>query len=104
MGEASIIVDWLRRKVPTARRDGETVKVITFYKRQRDLVRKCFAESREMAEMVVSVDASQGSESDHILLSTVRNNSKGDVGFCADPKRLCVALSRAKATLTILGN
>mmetsp|Transcript_38773 Transcript_38773/g.76831 ORF Transcript_38773/g.76831 Transcript_38773/m.76831 type:complete len:846 (-) Transcript_38773:60-2597(-) len=104
LGEAAVIVDWLRRRAPLAKSRGETVKCITFYKLQRDLIQNCFANDPDTAAMVVSVDASQGSESDHILLSTVRSNAKGDVGFCADPRRLCVAISRAKATLTIVGD
>jgi len=54
--------------------------------------------------MVVSVDASQGSESDHVILSTVRSNPRGDIGFCADARRSCVALSRARMTLTVVGD
>jgi len=104
LSEAAIIVDWLREVLPQAKIRGETVKCITFYKLQRDLVRACFTESKDVAEIVVSVDASQGSEADHILLSTVRSNPEGDVGFCADPRRLCVALSRARKTLTIVGD
>lgn len=104
LAEAAVILEWFYRQAPVAKSKGETIKCITFYKLQRDLVRGCLAEDPEMAAMVVSVDASQGSEADHILLSTVRNNAKGDLGFCSDNRRLCVALSRAKATLTIVGN
>merc|ERR1712059_35827 len=102
--EAAIIVNWLSQHAPLAQSRGETIKCITFYELQRDLVKGCFAEDPETAAMVVSVDASQGSEADHILLSTVRSNSKRDVGFCADQRRLCVGLSRAKSTLTVVGD
>eukprot|EP00746_Dinoflagellata_sp_MGD_P086604 gnl/MRDRNA2_/MRDRNA2_34295_c0_seq1.p1 gnl/MRDRNA2_/MRDRNA2_34295_c0~~gnl/MRDRNA2_/MRDRNA2_34295_c0_seq1.p1 ORF type:complete len:881 (-),score=171.58 gnl/MRDRNA2_/MRDRNA2_34295_c0_seq1:108-2750(-) len=102
LAEAAAIVAWLEWEAPQAWCQNQTVKCITFYKLQRDLIRSCLAD--ELAECVVSVDASQGSESDHIILSTVRSNSTRDVGFCADPRRLCVALSRAKVTLTIVGD
>eukprot|EP00927_Polykrikos_kofoidii_P068680 TRINITY_DN6400_c0_g1_i2.p1 TRINITY_DN6400_c0_g1~~TRINITY_DN6400_c0_g1_i2.p1 ORF type:complete len:906 (+),score=135.93 TRINITY_DN6400_c0_g1_i2:187-2904(+) len=104
IAEAALIVEWLDREVPLAKVRGETVKCITFYKSQRNLLRACFDQDPEIAAMVVSVDASQGSESNHILVSTVRSNDKADVGFCADPRRLCVALSRAKSTLTVIGD
>ena len=101
VGEAAAVVDWL---AATAREHpGDSVKVITFYKRQRDVVVRSLPDPG-LAAKVVSVDASQGSEADHVLVNTVRSNQLGDLGFCADPRRVCVALSRAKKTLTILGD
>ncbi|KAH8052912.1 hypothetical protein JL720_14848 [Aureococcus anophagefferens] len=101
VAEAAAVVDWL---AATAREHpGDSVKVITFYKRQRDVVVRSLPDPG-LAAKVVSVDASQGSEADHVLVNTVRSNQLGDLGFCADPRRVCVALSRAKKTLTILGD
>lgn len=39
-----------------------------------------------------------------IILSLVRNNNRGSVGFLRTPNRVCVALSRARNGLYILGN
>ena len=39
---------------------------------------------------VLTVDACQGSEFDFVVLSTVRCNTRGSLGFVADPQRLCV--------------
>jgi len=103
LGEAAVIVSWLRRKVPEARRQGKSVKCLTFYRLQRNLIQAGLVDD-EMKACVLSVDATQGSEADHVILSTVRSNEKGELGFCADPRRLCVALSRAKETLTIVGD
>lgn len=52
----------------------------------------------------LTVDRSQGKEMPHVILSSVRSNSQGNIGFCADPRRLCVAIGRAKVSLTIVGN
>lgn len=50
------------------------------------------------------VDNYQGEECDIILLSLVRSNENGNVGFLKTENRICVALSRAKYGLYIIGN
>jgi superfamily I DNA and/or RNA helicase len=52
---------------------------------------------------VHTVDAFQGSEADVVVISAVRCNARGDVGFLADPRRLNVALTRAKSVCVFVG-
>ncbi|XP_068724766.1 uncharacterized protein [Montipora capricornis] len=53
---------------------------------------------------VCAVDNFQGEESDIILLSLVRSNTEGRIGFLAESNRVCVALSRARKGLYCIGN
>ncbi|KAK3421369.1 hypothetical protein EUGRSUZ_G02024 [Eucalyptus grandis] len=53
---------------------------------------------------VKSVDGFQGGEEDIVIISTVRSNSRGTIGFLSSTKRTNVALTRARYCLWILGN
>ncbi|RKX49879.1 MAG: IGHMBP2 family helicase [Thermotogae bacterium] len=78
----------------------EWIGVITPYDDQVDLIRSLIGEEVE----VHSVDGYQGREKEVIILSFVRSNKNGDLGFLTDLRRLNVALTRAKRKLIAVGD
>ena len=82
----------------------DRVRIITFYKAQVDLI-SASLEANGLAGISVStVDSSQGSEADLVIISFVRTGNTGTIGFLSDDRRLNVALTRAKHKLICVGN
>ncbi len=84
------------------------VGVITPYKHQVRALRREFSmllgSAAGKALEISTVDGFQGREKNVIIVSCVRANQSGGVGFLRDQNRLNVAITRAKHALYILGN
>jgi superfamily I DNA and/or RNA helicase len=80
------------------------ITILTFYVGQVLLIKKYMKKFGMNDIRVSSVDNYQGEESDIILLSLVRSNKKNEIGFLRNFNRVCVAFSRAKIGLYIIGN
>ena len=84
------------------------ITILTTYTGQmfviRDLIKFRKEEFQDNLPRVSSVDNFQGEENDIILLSLVRNNEDDNIGFLKTNNRVCVALSRARKGLYIMGN
>ncbi|KAF5113276.1 hypothetical protein DV495_003583 [Geotrichum candidum] len=90
--------------------DPSQIGIITPYEGQRAYLTQYMISTGSMdkelykAVEVESVDAFQGREKDYIIVSCVRSNEHQGIGFLSDPRRLNVALTRAKYGLVLLGN
>jgi superfamily I DNA and/or RNA helicase len=99
---------------------GKSVMIITFYREQFHLLMGLAEQLKLVGTRlqgtkterffvhpgfrICTVDAAQGSESDVIVLGCVRCNPRHEIGFLSQPNRVCVALSRAKERLIVLGS
>lgn len=89
--------------------DSIDVGVITPYRAQVQYLRALF-KKREFFKpfrrliTVNTVDGFQGQERDIILISMVRSNEEGQIGFLRDLRRMNVAITRARMKLIILGD
>ena len=81
-----------------------SVLVLTPYRGQHKLLTRQLAEYKKGQVKVSTIDAAQGQEADLVIISFVRANASGSVGFTDDAKRLNVAIARAKAGVTIVGH
>ena len=81
------------------------VAVITFYSAQARLLQKLIEKYKNsnIKLRIGTVDRFQGMEREIVIVSFVRNNNQGKIGFAKDSKRINVALSRAQNLLVIVG-
>ncbi len=95
------VEEWMEQNI--------TLGIITPYRAQVDYLHK-LAESSPVLEplhkqvAINTVDAFQGQERDAIVISFVRSNDKGEVGFLGDIRRTNVAMTRARKKLIMIGD
>ncbi|MBD2525567.1 AAA domain-containing protein [Nostoc sp. FACHB-133] len=89
--------------------NGESKKeigIITFYGAQLRLIDRRISREHRFPNLDIrtgTVDRFQGMEKAVVIVSMVRNNHEGRVGFAETPERVNVAFSRAKELLVIVG-
>jgi superfamily I DNA and/or RNA helicase len=99
-GEAQFVVDRVKELL-AAGISPRAIGVITPYAAQVRLLREMLAiEGLE----IDSVDGFQGREKEAIVISLVRSNTQGEIGFLADERRMNVALTRARRKLIVIGD
>ena len=83
--------------------------IVSPYKSQVQLLRRYVRNNPALrpvrdAITVNTVDAFQGQERDVILISMVRGNDEGRIGFLNDLRRMNVAITRARMKLIVIGD
>ena len=104
--EARIIAKFYRHLVRNAV-PAAAITVLTFYNGQRKKILRYLKDDPETASVyniVKTVDSYQGEENYIVLLSLVRSNVSGKIGFLNINNRVVVALSRARYGFYIFGN
>ncbi|MFO7968421.1 MAG: IGHMBP2 family helicase [Archaeoglobaceae archaeon] len=99
-GEATIVQNIVKKLVDLDV-DPHSIGVISPYYDQIDLLLKNI---RHEGLEIKTVDGFQGREKDVILLSLVRSNQRGDIGFLEDERRLNVSITRPRKKLVIVGD
>ncbi len=109
--EASFLLKQLDRMIQEKPEEFQRLKVgiIAPYKAQTEVIRGLLPSYEWFTSMqshlsVHSVDGFQGQERDVMLISLVRSNPKGEIGFLADIRRMNVAMTRARHHLRMVGD
>ncbi|MFZ4057087.1 MAG: AAA domain-containing protein, partial [Ferruginibacter sp.] len=95
-GELTLI----QKLIETENINLQTTALISPYAGQVAAAKEIFGPTLRIS----TIDSFQGQEQDTILLSLVRSNDDGDIGFLKDYRRMNVAITRAKKQLFVIGD
>lgn len=104
--EADLIID-VMEKLRLFHIKSNQVSVLSPYRSQISCIRNLIGMSQlsnEWTESVHTIDSYQGKECEIVIISLVRSNDNGNVGFLNNRNRMNVMLTRAKSAIIIVGN
>lgn len=99
-GEADIVSSHVEKLIKLGL-NQEEIAVIAPYNLQVELLRLRLSNDYPKVE-IKSVDGFQGREKEAVIISLVRSNKKGEVGFLAEKRRINVAITRARRHLAVV--
>jgi len=99
-GEAELVAAEVRKLL--TRLPPRDIAVISPYDAQVQKLRQLLHEVEELE--IDTVDGFQGREKEAVVVSLVRSNPAGELGFVADIRRINVALTRARKKLIVVGD
>ncbi|XP_039115419.1 DNA-binding protein SMUBP-2 isoform X1 [Dioscorea cayenensis subsp. rotundata] len=101
-GEAAVAIAHAKRLVESGLH-ATNIGIITPYAAQVVLLKTLRSKEGKLKELEIStVDGFQGREKEAIVISMVRSNSKKEVGFLTDHRRMNVAVTRARRQCCII--
>lgn len=100
-GEAELVQKLVHGLLEAGVGPGD-IAVLSPYNAQVQLLRERFGELGELE--IGTIDGLQGREKEAVLVSLVRSNERGEVGFLSELRRLNVALTRARRHLCVVGD
>ena len=100
-GEARLAL-YLFQQLREAGMPAKSIALLTPYVAQARLLKQLAAQ--ETGIEIGSIDGYQGREKEAIILSLVRSNDRGEVGFLGDTRRMNVGMTRARRLLIVLGD
>ncbi len=95
-GELNIVRQLLEKELP----DLSSVAFISPYSGQVAAAKEILPPQIRIS----TIDSFQGQEKEKIIVSLVRSNDEGDIGFLKDYRRMNVAITRAKEQLFVIGD
>jgi superfamily I DNA and/or RNA helicase len=101
-GEAEMVVRHLNSLLESGVPPNE-IAIITPYNAQVNLI-KSMVDEMDINVEVGSVDGFQGREKEAIIISFVRSNSIGEIGFLSETRRTNVAITRARRHVCLVGD
>ncbi|CAG9814748.1 unnamed protein product, partial [Phaedon cochleariae] len=103
--EAKLLINLAKHLILNGYKPNQITILAAYLGQMFEMQRERKKNSLVLRDVRISVlDNYQGEESDIILLSLVRNNAEMKNGFLKNTNRVCVALSRARNGLYIMGN
>ena len=84
--------------------EPEQITILSMYLGQMGEIKRFLRNIGLAGVNCTTVDNYQGEENEIILLSLVRSNKEGKIGFLDVKNRVCVALSRARSGFYVIGN
>lgn len=104
-GEIETIGKWLTQAKDSGVLKGyEKIGIISPYSAQVKRLKEGINFQGFLEVKISTVDSFQGQEADVIIISMVRSNDKGEIGFLNDTRRMNVAMTRAKHKLVMVGD
>ncbi|KAL9652671.1 hypothetical protein ABK040_003974 [Willaertia magna] len=101
--EVDLVYKYLKHLVNECKVSEYLIGIITPYSAQVQALRTKILDEFPFVE-ISTVDGFQGREKEVIIISTVRSNNNGDVGFLSEERRMNVAITRAKRHVALIGD